>query len=217
MLNAGVRLECDPCSCFRISSIASAFSVQHYPDRMISGRRRSVIFFTVLGICLVAVAVTLNVSWIVLNWRPRRAGRSRHHLLPPDHRRHGAQHDLPGPRDPPQRAARRLHQRRHPRAEDAGRVDPAVPADAADAASSTRRSGASSTASCSRTATGCCRRSSRCCGPAAPGRAGAASRARASTSATLAKDCVELARTRFHLDGRRADLRAARARPARAS
>jgi two-component system, OmpR family, sensor histidine kinase SenX3 len=36
---------------------------------MITGRRRSVIFFTVLGICLVAVAVTLNVSWVVLNWR----------------------------------------------------------------------------------------------------------------------------------------------------
>ena len=36
---------------------------------MISGRRRSVIFFTVLGICLVVVAVTLNVSWLVLNWR----------------------------------------------------------------------------------------------------------------------------------------------------
>jgi len=36
---------------------------------MITGRRRSVIFFTVLGICLVALAVTLNVSWIVLNWR----------------------------------------------------------------------------------------------------------------------------------------------------
>ena len=36
---------------------------------MISGRRRSVIFFTVLGICLVVLAVTLNVSWIVLNWR----------------------------------------------------------------------------------------------------------------------------------------------------
>jgi signal transduction histidine kinase len=36
---------------------------------MVSGRRRSVIFFTVLGICLVAIAVTLNVSWIVLNWR----------------------------------------------------------------------------------------------------------------------------------------------------
>jgi signal transduction histidine kinase len=36
---------------------------------MISGRRRSVIFFTVLGISLVALAVTLNVSWILLNWR----------------------------------------------------------------------------------------------------------------------------------------------------
>src|SRR6476661_11034923 len=36
---------------------------------MISGRRRSVIFFTVLGICLVALAVALNVSWVVLNWR----------------------------------------------------------------------------------------------------------------------------------------------------
>ena len=35
---------------------------------MISGRRRSVIFFTVLGICLVALAVTLNISWVVLNW-----------------------------------------------------------------------------------------------------------------------------------------------------
>src|SRR3990170_3480388 len=36
---------------------------------MIRGRRRSVIFFTVFGICLVALAVTLNVSWIILNWR----------------------------------------------------------------------------------------------------------------------------------------------------
>jgi signal transduction histidine kinase len=36
---------------------------------MISGRRRSVIFFTVLGICLVVLAVTLNVSWIVLSWQ----------------------------------------------------------------------------------------------------------------------------------------------------
>src|SRR3982750_1742108 len=35
---------------------------------MVSGRRRSVIFFTVLGSCLVVLAVTLNVSWIVLNW-----------------------------------------------------------------------------------------------------------------------------------------------------
>src|SRR5688500_2792460 len=38
---------------------------------MISGRRRSVIFFTVLGICLVALAVTLNISWVVLHRRLR--------------------------------------------------------------------------------------------------------------------------------------------------
>jgi two-component system, OmpR family, sensor histidine kinase SenX3 len=36
---------------------------------MITGRRRSVIFFTVLGICLVGLAVTLNVSWVLLNWK----------------------------------------------------------------------------------------------------------------------------------------------------
>jgi two-component system sensor histidine kinase SenX3 len=36
---------------------------------MITGRRRSVMFFTVLGICLVALAITLNISWVVLNWR----------------------------------------------------------------------------------------------------------------------------------------------------
>ncbi|HSC28430.1 MAG TPA: HAMP domain-containing sensor histidine kinase, partial [Vicinamibacterales bacterium] len=30
---------------------------------------RSVIFFTVLGICLVVLAVTLNISWLILNWR----------------------------------------------------------------------------------------------------------------------------------------------------
>ena len=36
---------------------------------MISGRRRKAIFFSVLGICLVAIAVTLNVSWLILNWR----------------------------------------------------------------------------------------------------------------------------------------------------
>jgi signal transduction histidine kinase len=36
---------------------------------MISGRRRSVIFFTVLGVCLVALAVTLNVGWVVISWQ----------------------------------------------------------------------------------------------------------------------------------------------------
>ena len=36
---------------------------------MISGRRRSVIFFIVLGACLVAIAVTLNIGWLVINWK----------------------------------------------------------------------------------------------------------------------------------------------------
>ena len=36
---------------------------------MITGRRRSVIFFTIFGICLVAIAVALNVGWLVINWR----------------------------------------------------------------------------------------------------------------------------------------------------
>jgi signal transduction histidine kinase len=36
---------------------------------MISGRQRKAVFFTILGICLVAAAVTLNVSWLLINWR----------------------------------------------------------------------------------------------------------------------------------------------------
>src|SRR5688500_15524865 len=36
---------------------------------MIAGRRRSVSFFTVFGICLIVIAVALNVSWVVINWR----------------------------------------------------------------------------------------------------------------------------------------------------
>lgn len=35
----------------------------------VAGRRKAVIFFLVLGICLVAVAVALNVGWILLNLR----------------------------------------------------------------------------------------------------------------------------------------------------
>src|SRR5258705_1725227 len=34
-----------------------------------SGRRRSVAFFVTLGACLVALAIALNVGWIILNWR----------------------------------------------------------------------------------------------------------------------------------------------------
>jgi signal transduction histidine kinase len=36
---------------------------------VISPRQRKTIFFSVLGICLVAIAVALNVSWLIINWR----------------------------------------------------------------------------------------------------------------------------------------------------
>jgi signal transduction histidine kinase len=36
---------------------------------MISGRRRSVIFFTVFGTCLIALAVAVNVSFVVITWQ----------------------------------------------------------------------------------------------------------------------------------------------------
>ncbi len=37
----------------------------------LTGRRRKIAFFSVLGICLVAAAVALTGSWIILNWRER--------------------------------------------------------------------------------------------------------------------------------------------------
>jgi signal transduction histidine kinase len=36
---------------------------------MISGRRRKAIGFLILGILVLAAAVTLNISWLVINWR----------------------------------------------------------------------------------------------------------------------------------------------------
>jgi signal transduction histidine kinase len=35
----------------------------------VTGRRKSIAFFITLGACLVALAVALNVGWILLNWR----------------------------------------------------------------------------------------------------------------------------------------------------
>ena len=35
----------------------------------VTSRRTSVAFFITLGACLVALAVALNVGWILLNWR----------------------------------------------------------------------------------------------------------------------------------------------------
>ncbi len=34
-----------------------------------ASRRRAIAFFVVLGVCLVLLAVGLNVGWIILNWR----------------------------------------------------------------------------------------------------------------------------------------------------
>jgi signal transduction histidine kinase len=36
---------------------------------VITGRRKKIAFFVILGVCLVAFALTLNISWIILNWR----------------------------------------------------------------------------------------------------------------------------------------------------
>lgn len=35
----------------------------------ITSRRKAIAFFVVLGVCLVALAVALDVGWIILNWR----------------------------------------------------------------------------------------------------------------------------------------------------
>ena len=35
----------------------------------ITSRRKTIAFFIVLGACLVALAIALNVGWIILNWR----------------------------------------------------------------------------------------------------------------------------------------------------
>ena len=35
----------------------------------ITNRSKAIVFFVVLGVCLVVLAVALNVSWIILNWR----------------------------------------------------------------------------------------------------------------------------------------------------
>src|SRR2546430_17342939 len=35
----------------------------------ITSRSKAIVFFVVLGVCLVMLAVALNVSWIILYWR----------------------------------------------------------------------------------------------------------------------------------------------------
>lgn len=50
------------------SFIAAAFIVYNTSVR-VNNRRKSIAFFVTLGSCLVALAIALNVGWILLNWR----------------------------------------------------------------------------------------------------------------------------------------------------
>ena len=177
---------------------------------MISGRRRSVIFFTVLGICLVALAVTLNISWIVLNWRAgvlailgvifflliiagvvlntiflvREIRRNEQH----DSFINAVTHELKTPV-----ASIRLYlqtlQTRELDDRQAARVLPHHARGQRSAAAHDRA--------------GAARRQRRVA-------AAAARCARTSTSAEIARECVALARTRFHLTQRGAGLRRGR-------
>ncbi|MFL6228340.1 MAG: sensor histidine kinase, partial [Pyrinomonadaceae bacterium] len=54
----------------RPRTVFSSALIAYNAAMRISGRRRkSVVFFLTLGICLVALALALNVGWILLNWR----------------------------------------------------------------------------------------------------------------------------------------------------
>ena len=90
----------------------------------ITSRRGTIVFFLCLGIGLVALAVALNVGWIILNWREGVllffgiiffaliiAGMVVNTIF--------LVREIAA-----QRAARQLHQRRYSRTEDAGRFDP---------------------------------------------------------------------------------------------
>ena len=92
-------------------------------------RRHSVIFWIALGACLVALAVALNIGWLVANWPGGVlvvlgvlaglilvAGLVLNTVFL-------------GTRDPSQREARRVHQRGHTRTEDSRRFAAAIPAD----------------------------------------------------------------------------------------
>jgi hypothetical protein len=35
----------------------------------VATRRKAIVLFITLGACLVAVAIALNVTWIIINWR----------------------------------------------------------------------------------------------------------------------------------------------------
>src|SRR5438270_3286825 len=41
----------------------------NWKKKLMTGRQKAIAFFITLGSCLVAVAIALNVSWIMLHWR----------------------------------------------------------------------------------------------------------------------------------------------------
>src|SRR5678815_1921423 len=43
--------------------------IESPPMRVRGRRRKSIVFFITLSACLVALAIALNVGWIILNWR----------------------------------------------------------------------------------------------------------------------------------------------------
>ena len=50
--------------------VRPASSIVRYGSLMrITGRAKKIAFFVTLGACLVGLAVALNVTWIVINWR----------------------------------------------------------------------------------------------------------------------------------------------------
>ena len=53
----------------RHSPVSPPANFCHADCMVIAGHRKSIAFFIVLGACMVVVALTLNISWIVLNWR----------------------------------------------------------------------------------------------------------------------------------------------------
>lgn len=46
-----------------------AIAGTRYPETVVPGRRRSLILVTVLGVCSLALAIALQIGWIVVNWQ----------------------------------------------------------------------------------------------------------------------------------------------------
>ncbi len=80
----------------------------------ISSRRGTIVFFLCLGIGLVALAVALNVGWIILNWREGVLLFFGIVFLRADYCGDGGEYDFSGSGVAAQRTARQLHQCGYP-------------------------------------------------------------------------------------------------------